>query len=67
MESMRSCMICYEELSVTNPLSNWDFLKIEDLRKTPCILISSREQQNTEQKTRGGISDEYDSGFQKRS
>ena len=40
---------CYAELSAANPLSSQDFLQIEDLRKTPCILISSREQQNTEQ------------------
>ncbi len=40
---------CYAELSVRNPLSNKEFVTLKDLRSIPCILISSKEQQNTEQ------------------
>ena len=40
---------CYAELSVHNPLSKQESVQIEELRRTPCILITSREQQNAEQ------------------
>lgn len=40
---------CYIEISVRNPLSQKDQVTIEDLKRTPCILISSREQQYIEQ------------------
>lgn len=40
---------CYAELSVNNALSRQQCVRIEDLKRTPCILISSREQQNAEQ------------------
>ena len=39
---------CYVELSVRNPLSNQERLTIEDLRRTPCILIAPKEQQDAE-------------------
>jgi len=42
-------MYLFIEISSTNPLCKLDFLKIEDLKKTPCILIASREQQENEQ------------------
>ena len=40
---------CYAELSVRNRLSSQESVELESLKRTPCILISSREQQNTEQ------------------
>lgn len=40
---------CYVELSSHNRLSEKSFVMMEELRQFPCILISSREQQNTEQ------------------
>ncbi len=40
---------CYAELSLYNPLGMKDHVEIEELKRTPCILISSREQQNAEQ------------------
>lgn len=40
---------CYAELSVNNALSRQQCVRLEDLKRTPCILISSREQQNAEQ------------------
>ena len=40
---------CYAELSLHNPLSMQEQVELADLRWTPCILISSREQQNAEQ------------------
>lgn len=40
---------CYAEISVRNPLSRRNAIDLESLKHTPCILISSREQQNTEQ------------------
>lgn len=40
---------CYAEISVRNPLSGQEFIELESLKRTPCILISSREQQNAEQ------------------
>ena len=40
---------CYAELSLRNHLSSQESVELESLKRTPCILISSREQQNTEQ------------------
>ena len=40
---------CYAELSVNNPLSKQKSVQIEELRRTSCILITSREQQHAEQ------------------
>lgn len=40
---------CYAELSVNHPLSRQNCVRLEELKRTPCILISSREQQNAEQ------------------
>ena len=40
---------CYAEFSVRNRLSSQESVELESLKRTPCILISSREQQNTEQ------------------
>ncbi len=40
---------CYAEISANNPLSKKEYVEIEELRRTPCILITSKEQQNSEQ------------------
>lgn len=40
---------CYAELSVRSHLSSQETVELENLKRMPCILISSREQQNTEQ------------------
>lgn len=40
---------CYIEISIRHPLSQQDRVTVEDLSHTSCILISSREQQYTEQ------------------
>lgn len=40
---------CYAELSVRNHLSSQDAIELDSLKRTSCILISSGEQQNTEQ------------------
>ena len=40
---------CYAELSVRSHLSSQESVELESLKRLPCILISSREQQNTEQ------------------
>lgn len=40
---------CYVELSNHNQLSKQEVLQLEQLKWLPCILISSREQQNVEQ------------------
>lgn len=40
---------CYVELSTRNRLSSQEYVTLKDLRSTPCILISSREQQNVEE------------------
>lgn len=39
---------CYVEISTNNPLSNKDMLTLSDLKRTACILISSKDQQNIE-------------------
>ena len=40
---------CYAELSVSSSLSSQESVELDSLKRIPCILISSREQQNTEQ------------------
>ncbi len=40
---------CYVELSNHNKLSKQEVVQLEQLKRLPCILISSREQQNVEQ------------------
>lgn len=40
---------CCAELSVLNPLSTKEQIKIADLKGIPCILIAPREQQHAEQ------------------
>lgn len=40
---------CYIEICTRHPISQQDSVTIEDLRRIPCILISSREQRYTEQ------------------
>lgn len=40
---------CYAELSVRNRLASQESVELEDLKQSVCILISSREQQNTEE------------------
>nr|WP_294647924.1 LysR family transcriptional regulator [uncultured Anaerostipes sp.] len=47
-DSLAYCA-CYAEISTRNPLSSGDFVEIESLKRTPCILISSKEQRHTEQ------------------
>lgn len=39
---------CYVEISNNNPLSKKSFLTLSDLKRTSCILISSKQQQETE-------------------
>lgn len=40
---------CYVEISTRNKLTKQEFVTLKDLIRTPCILISSKEQQNVEQ------------------
>lgn len=40
---------CYVEISTRNKLTTQEFVTLKDLIRTPCILISSKEQQNVEQ------------------
>ena len=40
---------CYIELSTHNPLSKLDKIDISDLKNTPCILVASKGQEETEQ------------------
>lgn len=40
---------CYAEISSRNKLSSMEKLSVRELRKTPCILIASKEQQEKEQ------------------
>ena len=39
---------CYAEVSIQNDLSRKDSVELEELKRIPCILISSREQRNAE-------------------
>ena len=39
---------CCAEISVRSPLSSREAVKLEELKRTPCILISSREQREAE-------------------
>ena len=40
---------CYAELSENHPLSGTERVQLEELKRFPCILISSRQQQAAEQ------------------
>lgn len=40
---------CYAELSVRSPLAEQESVTMEELKRQACILISFREQQNTEE------------------
>ena len=40
---------CYAELSIHDPLAAQDKVSVEELRRLPCILIASAQQQDTEQ------------------
>lgn len=40
---------CFAEISVHDPLGNRDCVRLEDLKRLPCILIAPRAQQNAEQ------------------
>jgi len=40
---------CYVEVCSRSKLSSLERITLEDLKRTPCILISSKEQQNIEQ------------------
>ena len=40
---------CYIELSTQNKCSTYEQVSVEDLKGSPCILISSKEQQQNEQ------------------
>lgn len=40
---------CYIELSTNNPLSKLDEIDVADLKNTPCILVASKGQEETEQ------------------
>jgi len=42
-------MDCYVEMSVNNPLSSKEYLDVQDLKKSTCILVSAKEQQEIEQ------------------
>ena len=46
--SLKQC-VCCAELSVHHPWSGQDTVQLEALRQFPCILISPKEQQSTEQ------------------
>lgn len=39
---------CFIELSIRNKISNREYVTMEDIKHIPCILISSKEQQNIE-------------------
>lgn len=40
---------CWAELSVRNHLAGQESVELDELKRTPCILISSREQQESEE------------------
>lgn len=39
---------CYIEIAARNPLASLDGIETDDLKNTPCILVASPEQQETE-------------------
>lgn len=39
---------CHIEISARNPLASFDCVNVDDLRRIPCILVSSKEQQEIE-------------------
>lgn len=40
---------CHIEISARNPMANSEFVNVDDLRHTACILVASKEQQENEQ------------------
>lgn len=42
-------MECYVEISMNHPLSQKEYLNVEDLKKETCILVASKQQQDIEQ------------------
>lgn len=42
-------MECYIEISTNHPLSKKEYLDVEELKKTTCILVAAKEQQEIEQ------------------
>lgn len=40
---------CHIEISARNPIAGVGYVNVSDLRRTPCILIASKEQQENEQ------------------
>ena len=40
---------CHIEISARNPIAGMGYVNVDDLRRTPCILIASKEQQENEQ------------------
>ncbi len=53
---------CHIELSARSPLASLDCVNVDDLRRLPCILVSSKEQQEIERthyKEIYGIDSEY--------
>ncbi len=42
-------MECYIEISTNHPLSQKDYLDVQDLKKETCILVASKQQQDIEQ------------------
>lgn len=40
---------CHIEISARNPIAGMGYVNVGDLRRTPCILIASKEQQENEQ------------------
>ncbi len=41
---------CHIEISARNPVAALDSINVDDLRHTPCILVASREQRETEER-----------------
>lgn len=41
---------CHIEISARNPLAALEYINVDDLRRISCILISSKEQQETERR-----------------
>lgn len=49
VNSVLTVIGCHIEISARNPIANLECANVSDLRHTPCILISSKEQQENEQ------------------
>ena len=42
--------VCYVEMATYNPLTKRDSISVEELKNIPCILVTSKEQQEEEQR-----------------